>query len=81
MTASIVIPTVYSKDKWARRKLSLEELGHAADIPGDKVEGMGVGSLKVVAVAGSIPGKLLALIANSLRKTLGKGEGGRKVGM
>jgi hypothetical protein len=73
MTATVVVPTVYSRDNWARRRLSLEELGHAADIPGDKVEGMGVGSLKS-AVSGLIPGKLLALIANSLRNTLGEGD-------
>jgi hypothetical protein len=73
LTASITMPTVYSKDRWARRRLTLEELGHAADIPGDKVEGMGAGSLKV-AVNAPVPGKLLALIANSLRKTLGKDE-------
>jgi hypothetical protein len=68
LTASVIVPTVYSKVKWAKRRLSLEELGHAGDIPGDKVEGMGAGSLKVI-VQGPVPGKLLASIAASLKRT------------
>jgi hypothetical protein len=74
MAATIVVPTVYSKDQWARRRLTLEELGHALNIPGDnKVKGMGTGLRKVV-VTGPIPGKILAPIANSLRKTLGEDD-------
>jgi hypothetical protein len=41
MMASVTVPAVYSKDKRVKRRLSLQELGHTADIPGDKVEGMG----------------------------------------
>jgi hypothetical protein len=70
LTASVIMPTVYSRDKWAKRRLSLQELGHKADIPGDKVEGMGAGSLQAT-VQGPVPGKLLALIAGRLRQTAG----------
>jgi hypothetical protein len=33
LTATIILPTVYSRERWARRRLSLKELGHASDIP------------------------------------------------
>jgi hypothetical protein len=36
----VAVPTVYSKEKWAPRKLTDVELGHVMDLPGDKVEGM-----------------------------------------
>jgi hypothetical protein len=36
----VTVPTVYSKDKWATRKLTCVELGRVMDLPGDKVEGM-----------------------------------------
>jgi hypothetical protein len=32
------VPTVYSKDKWAQRRLGESELGHTMDYPGDKIQ-------------------------------------------
>jgi hypothetical protein len=58
-TAWVTVPTVYSKDIW---------LGHAMDLPGDKIEGMNVEVLDKV-LNRSVPGKLMALVAASLEIT------------
>jgi hypothetical protein len=39
-TTWVAVPTVYSKEKWLVRKLGPQELGHAINLPGDKIEGM-----------------------------------------
>jgi hypothetical protein len=41
-TVWVTVPTVYSKDRWAVRRLAPQELRHAMELPGDKIEGMNV---------------------------------------
>jgi hypothetical protein len=53
--AWVTVPTVYSKDRWAVRRLAPQELGHAMDLPGGKIEGMNVEILDKV-LNGSVPG-------------------------
>jgi hypothetical protein len=67
-TAWVTVPTVYSKEKWALRKLGPQELGDAMDLSGDKIEGMKAEVLDKV-LNGSVPGKLMALVAASLEIT------------
>jgi hypothetical protein len=67
--ARVKLPTVYSKEKWAERRLGFEELGHAMDIPGDKIEKMCPRVLDQV-LEGRAPGKLLSLITGSLQVTM-----------
>jgi hypothetical protein len=67
-TMWVTVPTVYSKEKWVVRKLGPQELGHAMDLPGDKIEGMHAEVLNKV-LNGSVPGKLMALVAARLEIT------------
>jgi hypothetical protein len=67
-TAWVTVPTVYSKDRWAVRRLAPQELGHAMDLPGNKIEGINVEVLDKV-LNGSVPGKLMALVAASVEIT------------
>jgi hypothetical protein len=71
--ARVKLPTVCSRDKWAIRRLGLQELGHAMDIPGDKIENMSPKVLDQV-LDGRAPGKLLALIVASLQVTIENGD-------
>jgi hypothetical protein len=67
-TAWVTVPTVYSKDKWAVRRLNPRELGHVMDLPRDKIVGMSA-VLLVKVLTGAVPGKLMALVAVSLEIT------------
>ena len=67
-SAKVKLPTVYSKNKWAERRLGPQEIGHAMDVPGDKIENMNDKLLDRV-LDGRAPGKLLAMIASSLQLT------------
>jgi hypothetical protein len=67
--AWVTVRTVYSKKKWASRRLGPQELGHTMDLPGDKIEGMSAEVLDKVVLSGSVPGKLMVLVAGSLEIT------------
>jgi hypothetical protein len=71
-TVKVVVPTVYSKDKWAQRRLGDSELGHAMDYPGDKIKKLLPTQLQKL-LAAPVPGKSLAIAIASLTLTL---EGG-----
>jgi hypothetical protein len=55
-------PYVYSKDKWAVRKLDPQELGHPIDLPGAKIEGITHSMLDKI-LNELVPDKLMALVA------------------
>jgi hypothetical protein len=71
-TVKVIVPTVYSKVKWARRRLCESELGHVMDYPGDKLETLLPAQVRKLLLS-PIPGKLLAIAVASLTLTL---EGG-----
>ena len=71
-------PTVYSKDWWAKRRLTNRELASALDLPGSVTTRTSANSLNWLAKA-TVPGKLVSYVLQGLRNTTDK-QGTRAVG-
>ncbi|KAI2508968.1 hypothetical protein MHU86_5463 [Fragilaria crotonensis] len=61
----VCVPTVYSKDKWAVRKLSDTELVDVLDLPGTMRKRMNSGQLAQLSKL-KVPGKVMAAVVESL---------------
>ena len=61
----VCVPTVYSKDKWALRRLSDVELADVLDLPGTMRKRMNIGQLAKLSKL-NVPGKVMAAVIDSL---------------
>ena len=60
-------PTVYSRDHYVRRHLTVKELAHACDIPADAIKSLTLDSLRQVSIPGKVISQVLASIQHGNR--------------